>query len=185
MIVITTGTHGQPFDRLVAAGERLAVELGEEVRIQRGSSRVITPHCRSEVLLPWSDLDRWMGEARVVICHTGPATVFQAAAHGHVPIVVPRAAARGEHVDDHQRAFGEWLNPRVHWVEDPAALVEEVRRHEALVGSLLPLTASDDERARSAIALGELVTAVAQHPRRRYKRIRQFLSYLGPSLDRT
>jgi UDP-N-acetylglucosamine transferase subunit ALG13 len=46
-----------------------------------------------------------MHQARGVVTHGGPATILDAREAGHVPIVVPRRRAWGEHVDDHQVAF--------------------------------------------------------------------------------
>ncbi len=68
-----------------------------------------------------------MGRARIVVGHAGPGTVLDARAAGRLPVVVPRRAALGEVVDDHQVAFGRWMADRGQaiCVEDAAAL----RRH--------------------------------------------------------
>ena len=46
-----------------------------------------------------------MRDASAVVCHGGPGTIMLCVSLGKRPIVIPRAADRGEHVDDHQRAF--------------------------------------------------------------------------------
>jgi UDP-N-acetylglucosamine transferase subunit ALG13 len=40
--------------------------------------------------------------ADVVVSHAGVGSTIEALDSGHFPIVVPRRAAFGEHVDDHQ-----------------------------------------------------------------------------------
>jgi UDP-N-acetylglucosamine transferase subunit ALG13 len=46
-----------------------------------------------------------MSAADAIVCHGGPATIVEARDAGHLPIVVPRRASLGEHVDDHQVRF--------------------------------------------------------------------------------
>ena len=46
-----------------------------------------------------------MDAASAVVCHGGPGTIALARRCGHVPIVVPRDPALGEHVDDHQMRY--------------------------------------------------------------------------------
>ena len=50
-----------------------------------------------------------MATSDVVVSHGGPATISEARAAGHLPVVVPRDPAFGEHVDDHQKRFSAWL----------------------------------------------------------------------------
>lgn len=176
MILVTTGTHVQPFDRLVRAAEQVALAVDEEVVVQRGASKEPAPHCRVVDLLPWSELEALMGQARVVVCHTGPATVFQAASHGHVPVVVPRSASHGEHVDDHQRWFASWLRDKVDLVEDPAELVEAVTRHEDRVRGLAPLRSSPEEIAATADQMASLVRQVARRSPRSYNAMNALVS---------
>jgi len=44
-------------------------------------------------------------KAHVVICHGGAGTVFLALSLGKIPILIPRDASFGEHVDNHQLEF--------------------------------------------------------------------------------
>jgi UDP-N-acetylglucosamine transferase subunit ALG13 len=50
--------------------------------------------------------------AAVVVCHGGAGIISSALAAGRRPIVVPRRASLGEHVDDHQyqltRKLADW-----------------------------------------------------------------------------
>lgn len=136
MILVTVGTHEDPFDRLVRAAEALAGS--ERVVLQKGSSTVATPSCAAFATLAPAELDRLMAEARIVITHAGPTTVIEAAGHGHVPIVVPRRAEHGEHVDDHQVRFARRIADRVHVVESPENLADAIERHDVIIGDLRP-----------------------------------------------
>lgn len=48
--------------------------------------------------------------ADLVITHSGVGTVLQLLEWGVFPVVVPRVAARGEHVDDHQLQIADFLS---------------------------------------------------------------------------
>ncbi|MBW1879707.1 MAG: hypothetical protein JRI25_21800 [Deltaproteobacteria bacterium] len=124
MILFTVGTHDAPFDRLVAAAECVASRTEEQVVVQRGASRVPTPHCTVHDYLPPSRFEALVKEARVVVTHAGPGSVLTALSAGHAPYVVPRMARYGEHVDDHQVRFLRRIAGRIHPVEDPEELPE-------------------------------------------------------------
>jgi UDP-N-acetylglucosamine transferase subunit ALG13 len=143
VILVTVGTHEDPFDRLVRAAEVLAG--GERVVLQKGPSTVPTPRCEARPFLAPEDLAAAMRDARIVVAHAGPSTLLEAAACGHVPVVVPRSAAHGEHVDDHQLRFARRIADRVHVVEDPARLPEALLRHAGILADLRPFS-PDAER---------------------------------------
>jgi|1186.fasta_scaffold24120_2 UDP-N-acetylglucosamine transferase subunit ALG13 len=108
MILVTTGTNEQPFDRLVLEAKALTTD--EALFVQHGSSQV--PHGRGLWVdfLPFEDLAEKMGEARVVICHAGVGSIIMARRCGHRPVVIPRRVHLGEAVDDHQLALGRRLH---------------------------------------------------------------------------
>lgn len=125
MILVTVGTHHQPFDRLVAAAAEL-VRGGEEVVVQRGCSTVSPPGCTVVDQVDPERLERWMDLARIVILHGGTSSFLQARSLGHVPIVVPRRARYGEHVDDHQVEFAASIAPGEAVVAEPDELASVV-----------------------------------------------------------
>jgi UDP-N-acetylglucosamine transferase subunit ALG13 len=131
VILFTVGTHDAPFDRLVAAAERVAAKTEEQVVVQRGTSRVPSPHCTVYETLPPSRIETLVGEARVVVTHGGPGSILMALAAGHTPFVVPRKARHGEHVDDHQVRFVQRIAGRIHPVEDPEQLPEALESHSS------------------------------------------------------
>lgn len=124
MIFVTTGTHETPFDRLVVGAAPLA-ELDELV-VQHGSSAVRIPAARQIEFAPFDELSELASRARVVVTHAGAGSILVSLAAGKRPIVVPRLAALGEAVDDHQLDFGRHLHARgvVTLVEDVSGLRE-------------------------------------------------------------
>jgi UDP-N-acetylglucosamine transferase subunit ALG13 len=109
VIFVITGTHEQPFDRLIQAVDVLAGELGCEVRVQSGVSALPVAHATCTSYLPYEEMEALAKEAAEVITHAGPGSVLLAIRHGKVPIVVPRERRYDEHVDDHQLDFGGFL----------------------------------------------------------------------------
>lgn len=109
---MAVGTDYHPFDRLVGWVDRWAAEHPDVgVLVQRGVTAP-TQHARSVDLIGYDDLMAAMAAADVVVTQGGPATIMDARAHGHRPIVVPRHGSLGEHVDDHQVRFTAWMVQR-------------------------------------------------------------------------
>jgi UDP-N-acetylglucosamine transferase subunit ALG13 len=103
VIFVTVGTHRQPFHRLLEALGPLA-ELDELV-VQHGPAPApAAAHTAVGFLRP-SEVEAGMRRARAVVCHGGVGSILVAHRAGHVPVVVPRQRAYGEHVDDHQVDF--------------------------------------------------------------------------------
>lgn len=102
MIYVTVGNHDQPFDRLLAAMDRLAAELGEEVVMQTGVSRYQPRHAKGEPFFPYEKAEGMIRAATAVVAHAGIGTVIACRAHGTPLLICPRRAANGEHFNDHQ-----------------------------------------------------------------------------------
>lgn len=149
MILATVGTHEDPFDRLLGELERLCAEgvLDEEVVCQSGYCTLETRHVQTHKQLPFDELQGLMSRARIIITHGGPASIMQALAHGTIPIVVPRQADFGEHVDNHQCRFAEKMSDRVLTVFDISDLEPMLLDYESRVASL-PSTDAGPERAK-------------------------------------
>jgi UDP-N-acetylglucosamine transferase subunit ALG13 len=127
--LVTAGTHEVSFHRLERAVAELAARrvLPAPVLIQTGCPPNGTARTGSVTAVDFlepAELVRLMSGARFVITHGGPGSIFMALESGHRPIAVPRSAAHGEHVDDHQGAFVERMGERelVHALQDPGAL---------------------------------------------------------------
>ncbi len=125
MIFVTVGTHEDGFDRLVREVDRLVGTgaITEEVVYQAGYARFQPAHGgRVEAMIPFDEVQTLMRRARVIVTHGGPASIMQALALGKVPVVVPRRAKFGEHVDDHQVRFAARIADRVEVVLEIADL---------------------------------------------------------------
>ena len=98
VILVTVGTHHQPFTRLLGA---LAM-LPDDVVVQHGHSRPPSGVGRVVAFLPFPELVELMAVADVVVTHAGVGSILLALRCGHTPVVVPRRRQHSEHVDDHQ-----------------------------------------------------------------------------------
>lgn len=107
MIFVTVGTHEQQFDRLVRAVDGLVADgtIQEPVFQQTGYSTYVPEHCEHSQFVPAQRMQELMSQASVVITHGGPSSFVEAMAAGKAPVVVPRRAEYGEHVNDHQADF--------------------------------------------------------------------------------
>jgi UDP-N-acetylglucosamine transferase subunit ALG13 len=159
MIFVTVGTASYPLNRLVRAADELARE-GEHVVVQYGTSSVRPVTASGFDFVPARTLERYMADARVVVCHAGIGSVAACLRHGKKPILVARRRALGEQVDDHQVAFANRL------VElDLATAVEDLSRlPEAVVragGAVAP------ETGLSKTLADELISFIEQSVGRR------------------
>lgn len=109
---MTVGTDHHPFDRLVEWVDAWCRDHPEaDVVVQYGTSRP-PRHAVGHALLDAREFADTMAAADAVVCAGGPGVIMEARALGIRPIVVPRVAARGEHVDDHQGAFAAFMAER-------------------------------------------------------------------------
>ncbi len=111
-VVVTLGMiPGYGFVRLL---ERLQQILPSDVEVlwQTGSSPAPGLEKVARTTLPQGELQRAMEDADVVIAHAGAGSALAALHAGHVPVLVPRRAAYGEHVDDHQQLIAHDLARR-------------------------------------------------------------------------
>ncbi|HWB68937.1 MAG TPA: glycosyltransferase [Solirubrobacterales bacterium] len=121
MIFVTVGTHHQPFQRLLDGLE----DLGEQdLVVQFGSGREPARAARAAAFMPFDEIVSYFREAEKVITHAGVGSIICARREGHLPLVVPRRADLGEHVDEHQVELSAALSERgsVISVEDVADL---------------------------------------------------------------
>lgn len=107
MIFVTVGTHEQQFNRLVKKIDDLKKEgiIDEEVIVQIGYSTYEPRYCTWKKLFPYSEIERSMNNARIIITHGGPSSFIMPLQIGKVPVVVPRKYEFGEHINNHQVEF--------------------------------------------------------------------------------
>jgi UDP-N-acetylglucosamine transferase subunit ALG13 len=112
MTFVTVGNATQPFRRLLEAVERLARDgaLPQPIVVQSGHTTGFRSRiCDVRPFLKMEDFEAYVARAAVVIGHAGAGTIVHALARGRRPVVMPRRAQHGEHVDDHQAEFARRL----------------------------------------------------------------------------
>lgn len=124
-VVAVIGTKG-PFPRLTEALAAWSARHDRVVWMQYGEGTLpVGPRVAGASRIPRAELIAQLDRAEVVVVHAGTGTIRDALALGHVPVVVPRRAAHGEHVNDHQVEIAAALGARIvvcDRPEDPAAL---------------------------------------------------------------
>lgn len=109
-VLVALGTMAFDFSRLV---RRLVELLPAEADVvwQLGHTPAPVGRPADEVhrFLPQAEMARHLGRADVVVTHAGVGTTLGALAAGHRPVLVPRLARFGEHIDDHQLETGQEL----------------------------------------------------------------------------
>lgn len=149
-MLLTVGLERFPFDRLVRAADR-AVEEGlvrGPAFGQIGTSAYTPRHFPFARFLPFDELRRRLQEADVVVCHAGVGTILLAQQLGKLPLVLPRRAAWGEQLDDHQLDLALRLAPagRLLLARTEEELGAQLARYDALRQALPPPAASSPER---------------------------------------
>lgn len=108
-VFVTVGLERKPFVRLVRLVD-IAVTAGllpEDTLFQYGHTDVKPMGCRSVDFLSYDEMVRTIDGCDLVITHAGVGTVLLCLDLGLKPLVVPRLAKRGEHVDNHQQEFAD------------------------------------------------------------------------------
>jgi UDP-N-acetylglucosamine transferase subunit ALG13 len=108
MIVVTVGTHEQPFDRLMEAV--VALGDGEPMLVQYGTCTITSGPGEWVDFLSFDELAERAAGARAFICHAGVGSIVLARRCGHRPIIMPRRPEHGEHVDEHQLELSRRLH---------------------------------------------------------------------------
>lgn len=102
--LVTVGNAHQPFQRLLDAVAANAAQLPQPVIVQYGHGRFEAAGCDARAFIPMDEFERLIETAELVIQHAGGGGVLLAIRAGKVPVIMPRRAALGEIVDDHQVA---------------------------------------------------------------------------------
>jgi len=103
MIFVTVGSSAIPFDRLLRAVDGVSVD--ERLVVQHGASAIRPRGAESVDFLDYDGFVGYVRAARVIVTHAGVGSIMTALGEGKRPVVVPRLAAHGEAVDDHQVPF--------------------------------------------------------------------------------
>lgn len=140
-MVVSVGTQeGYGFRRLV---ERLAslVPAGTEVLWQTGCTDVEGLGIDGRVSVPSAEMASAIAESDVVVAHAGTGIALMALENGKFPVLVPRRALHGEHVDNHQLAIALDLSLRDLCVSREADRLKLADLHYAAARSVTKATA--------------------------------------------
>jgi len=108
-VVVTVGGNAHyGFDRLVRSLHAV-IPADWSVLWQVGPSDVSDLGIETVASLPNEELRREIADADLVISHAGTGSILTALQLGKRPIVVPRRAAHGEHVDGHQNDLAAFV----------------------------------------------------------------------------
>lgn len=150
MIFVTVGTHEQQFNRLIKKIDELKEQgaIREPVFIQSGYSTYEPEHCQWKKLLPYKEMEEKIRTAHIVITHGGPSSFISVLQAGKIPVVVPRKAEFGEHVNNHQADFTEKVykyKKNIILVENVEELGEVIEKYDLMVSSMPKEIKSNNE----------------------------------------
>lgn len=162
-VVFLLGTDHHPFDRLVGWAAALAESTNGSCFVQHGYTSLL-PGLEGQEMLGGRELAHLMESADAVVTHGGPGLIMEARAAGHLPIVVPRNPALGEHVDGHQMAFTARLGAAgtIDLVDSLEGLQTAV---EAAVRRGRSAMATSGEQAQTLLRFATLMDELVYHGR--------------------
>ncbi len=133
MILVTVGMQ-LGFDRLIAAMDALAPQLGTPVIAQTGKGRYQPHNMEALHKIAPAEFEALVQQSRLIVSHAGIGTVLTAARFARPIILVPRRAGLGEHRNDHQLATAASLagRPGILVAMDEAALAPTIAAGLAL-----------------------------------------------------
>lgn len=102
---VTVGNAHQPFRRLVEAVETNIALLPKPVFIQHGHTPCMPGDFTAKPFVGMEDFVQLVSRSQLLIMHAGAGAMIHALTAGKRPVVMPRLAAYGEVVDDHQLEF--------------------------------------------------------------------------------
>lgn len=109
-VFVTVGSNRYPFDRLIRhLDKRIPPQWRITWQLSGGAMAYRPARGRVEELLAFQEAQQLLRTCDVVVCHAGVGSTMSALEHGQRPIVVPRSAKYGEHIDDHQHDLARFL----------------------------------------------------------------------------
>lgn len=110
MIFVTVGTQINNFNRLFRYLDK--IDTKERIIVQKGRSKYVfkRDNITSESFYSYEEMETLMNQAKIIITHGGPGTIFKALKLNKKVIVVPRLQKYHEIVsDNHQYEFCKYL----------------------------------------------------------------------------
>ncbi len=106
---VSVGNAKQPFRRLLDAVAHLVPNLPQPVIVQHGHTPFVSAACQVTAFMGMEEFARHIKTAELLILHAGAGSVIHAIEAGKRPVIMPRRADLGEHVNDHQIEFARAL----------------------------------------------------------------------------
>jgi len=107
---VCVGNATQPFRRLLDAVCGIAEYLPQPVVVQYGAADDYScSKCSEVAYMDMMVFEKHVAEAELLIMHAGAGSVIHAVHSGKIPVIMPRRADLGEHIDDHQLEFTRQL----------------------------------------------------------------------------
>lgn len=127
---VSVGNATQAFSRLLNEVSLIASSLPQPVVVQHGHAPFLAAGCQGLAFVEMNQFEHLVAKAELLVLHAGAGSVIHAIRAGKVPVVMPRRAACGEHVDDHQVEFARALEAagRVVVAYEPGQLGNATRR---------------------------------------------------------
>ncbi|GAB4174045.1 MAG: hypothetical protein OHK0018_16690 [Erythrobacter tepidarius] len=160
---VTVGNAHQPFQRLLDAVAAVAPQLPQPVIVQYGHGQFPASGCDARTFIPMDEFERLVMRSELLICHAGAGSILHALRAGKVPVIMPRRAVLGEHVDDHQMENAEALARA-----GRAVVIHEASQLLAAVEQALAM-----QHARQAAAREPELVRLVGETLRRYAQARQ------------
>ncbi|HXG28759.1 MAG TPA: glycosyltransferase [Nevskiales bacterium] len=143
---VTVGNAHQPFQRLLDAVAAVVNQLPQPVIVQYGHGQFTAPGCDARAFVTMAEFERLIEAADLVVQHAGGGGVLYAIRAGKVPVIMPRRALLGEHIDDHQVENAEALarTGKAVVVHEAEKLLAGVRQALALQRHSRPATGTSE-----------------------------------------
>jgi len=158
MILISVGTHNQPFDRLLREVDRLAEkeEIKDKIIAQIGYSSYKPRNYRYFKFTSWNRILDLNKKADVVITHGGAGNLLIASYFNKQIVAVPRMKRYGEHLNDHQIQLVKELEKqgRVLAVYNITNLGQAIRKAKKKI-KVNALKKKDEKKERKIISIVE------------------------------
>jgi UDP-N-acetylglucosamine transferase subunit ALG13 len=135
---VSVGNATQDFSRLLNAVLGVKEILPQPVTIQYGHTTFRKGGAVAVDFVGMEEFQRLVQDAELVILHAGAGSIITALKAGKVPVVMPRRADFGEHIDDHQHELVDELAAmgRILLAEDENSIREGSQRAVQMQQSL-------------------------------------------------
>lgn len=134
-VFVTVGTQ-LAFDRMIRAVDAWAARGDHDVFAQVGPTDLRPQHVRFRDFVDPATFDRESGQADIIVAHAGMGSILTALQMRKPIVIMPRAAALGEHRNDHQRSTADRFRATagVYVADDEAVLTDLLTDVSQLTG---------------------------------------------------